>query len=173
MEKIVYKLIRLLVKIQIILYLTNNSLITCAPISADELCSVNLVPNEMIAKRYQESVITIRCEAILDSGLLAKSFGFTNPVFDMSFGGAPRTGLFILRGNTTCDESRVKCWSDYRIAANSIGHLIQHSGNIVYSCQVADQIRNATNKTQARCQGTGSLKFSNSEYIFVLFLIIN
>ncbi|CAG2106985.1 unnamed protein product [Medioppia subpectinata] len=136
-------------------------MITCAPLTKEELCSVSLVPNQLIAKRFEESPITVRCEATLDPKLTAESSEFSNPVFDLSFGGAPRTGVFILRGNASCDGSRHRCWSEYTVSANSIGHLIQHSGHVTYLCQVADQLRNSIDRTQVRCQSSGSLTFTN------------
>ncbi|XP_054166670.1 serine/threonine-protein kinase pakD-like [Oppia nitens] len=136
-----------------------SSLITSAPVSESELCSVSLVPNKLIAKRFDESVLTIRCQASVQS----LSAAFTNPVFDLSFGGAPRTGIFILRGNVDCDDRKTRCWSEYQIAATSLGHLIQHTGDIGYSCQVADQLKASDDKKSslARCEAKGSLAFSN------------
>ena len=143
-------------------------MITCAPVSRGELCSVSLVPNQLTAKRYEESMITILCEATLDAKQTSQSSQFTNPVFDLSFGGAPRTGVFILRGNVSCDESRRRCWSEYRVAANSVGHLIQHTGQIAYLCQVADQLKNADNKSLARCESRGSITFSNGKKFLII-----
>ncbi len=145
------------------------SLISCAPLSKEELCSVKLVPNKIISKRYDESTISINCEAQINSELFVSTnvTHFSNPVFDLSFGGAPRTGIFIIRGNATCDDKRTKCWSHFKLAANSIGNLIQHSGNIEFSCQVADQLRNAPiDKEPARCQNKGYIGFSNGKVFY-------
>jgi hypothetical protein len=150
--------------------LLKLSLILCAPLSKEESCTVKLVPNKIISKRYQESTITISCEAQINSEQLFVSTNvthFSNPVFDLSFGGAPRTGIFIIRGNVTCDGKRTKCWSEFKLAANSIGNLIQHSGNIEFSCQVADQLRNAPiNKELARCENKGYIGFSNGKILY-------
>ncbi len=150
--------------------LLKLSLISCAPLSNGELCSVELVPNKIISKRYHESTITIKCEAQINPQELFGSINvthFSNPVFDLSFGGAPRTGIFIIRGNVTCDDKRTKCWSQFKLAANSIANLIQHSGNIEFSCQVADQLKNAPiNKEQARCENNGYIGFSNGKIFY-------
>lgn len=159
------RLIKVLISIKLLILVINDRPIVSAPVSSEEVCSVTLVPKELTANKYEESLITVRCEATLDAAVAAETYEFMNPVFDLSFGGAPRTGLFIVRGNSICDGLRHKCWSEYKISANSVGHLIQNSGSVDYVCQVADQIRNdQKNKTQARCQSTGTLTYSKSEY---------
>lgn len=144
-------------------------------------CTASLDPQHLIARKFanDSAYEVIRCSARVDNELIT----FNNPVFDISFGFSPSSGIFILRGKNVCSPNKELCWSDFRISGQALRELLlpvrseseednaingdeaastqnrMTNAVIDFTCNVADASRNTT----VRCLDSGSIRYANGK----------
>ncbi|KAJ6216587.1 hypothetical protein RDWZM_007744 [Blomia tropicalis] len=162
--------------------LTNNSV---SSLKEQVKCSASVHPQYPIVRQFatndnnntnnqSSSLHQIRCNAKISKD------SFTNPVFDLSLGLTPTTGIFILRGVKQCSPDSSICWSDFHIPALSLRDLfstsnsgidhnngdineedisgVSHASSIDFTCNVADSSRNSS--LVVRCSDSGKIHFA-------------
>lgn len=141
--------------------------------NGDGLCEVKLFPKDLISSKYKSKPIMVRCEAEINQKLTQIKANFYNPVFDLSFGGSPRTGVFFIRGNVSCDSQKTKCWSEFLMSTNNLNELIINDGRVLFLCQVADNIKNFGKEDMViRCDSNGTLMYKKGNQINNLFNLL-
>lgn len=144
-------------------------------------CTASLDPQHLIARKFanDSAYEVIRCSARVGNELIT----FNNPVFDISFGFSPSSGIFILRGKNVCSPNKELCWSDFRISGQALRELLlpvrseseednaingdeaastqnrMTNAVIDFTCNVADASRNTT----VRCLDSGSIRYANGK----------
>lgn len=142
-------------------------------------CLATVTPANLLVKQHDnESMQMIRCSAIIKDAVKFKDT-FSRPLFDVSFGLTPSTGIFLVRGEAKCDSDYNHCWSDITINANALQHLILppnlnreqnlQSSKIDLTCNVAD----SSNRTNAeiRCSDSSIIHFSKGKFERVQFAL--
>lgn len=125
---------------------------------------------------------TITCQATMApvNGNDDNDDSFTNPVFDMSFGASPASGLYLIRGESNCTYDGRQCSSQVRlplatlrdmlaavVVSRGVSHQHEHeqpspvpSMNIPFTCDVADTSRN---RAKVRCQDTARIELEQGK----------
>jgi len=137
-------------------------------------CFATLSPQNVTSRQFDNSAShqVIRCSANISKER------FTHPVFDISFGLTPLTGIFIVRGKKQCLPDHKVCWSDFKIPSQALRELllqsddeenaitaggdssgrVTHATSVIgYTCNIADSSRN--NSMAVRCAKSGTIRF--------------
>lgn len=145
-------------------------------------CSASLKPGHIYVKQFEDPNLTvIRCEAVLRDPFRQRDT-FSSPVFDVSFGLTPSTGIFIKRGRATCEDRKSHCWSDFTITPRALVELINaektttttadslddnksvvsHAERVIeYTCNIADTSSNTS--SAVRCSQSGTIHFAKGK----------
>ena len=141
-------------------------------------CSASLNPQTVTTRQFSDTISAnhqvIRCNATINIET------FTNPVFDLTFGLTPLTGIFYLRGSKKCSHDNKFCWSDFKIPSQTlmqlfrsikiesddnnifttaVEHQMTHRSSIVdFTCNVADIAGNSSHPV--RCSDSGKIFFA-------------
>src|SRR6218665_4070740 len=122
-------------------------------------CRASFEPEVVIVRQFiNQTHQTVRCAAEITSD------NFSKPIFELSFGLSPSTGVFLLRGDTKCATDGQRCWSDFKVfgfalrqllleaardgdtsgddSDSIMSHSAIRSSQIEFTCNVADAGRN-------------------------------